>query len=56
MLDRLGDGEGRVEKEEKRCLLEISEENIREVDIFSIPCSKSGLQAPTSWISTHMYI
>ena len=55
MLDRLDDDEGRVEKEEKRCLLEISEEHIGKVDIFSIPCSRSGLQAPTSWVSTHMY-
>ena len=54
MLDRLGDGDGRVEKEEKRCLLDMSEEKIGEVDIFSIPCSMSGLQAATSWIETHV--
>ena len=43
-----------MEKEEKRCLLDISEEKIGEVDIFSIPCSISGLQAATSWIATHV--
>ena len=53
MLDRLGDGDGRVEKEEKRCLLDISEEKNGEVDIFSIPCSISGLQAATSWKATY---